>query len=307
MRRYAETAIKSLNTKPLFDPYTLCFVESGGLKRAEQIRSFMSEMNFDVVEKSISARQPTAYAGINEMQINKINAELDLICAQVRERGVYIVLPAKSFPQCAGLFKNEDKRFTKRICRGADLELTTNRLIGKCPVTAPHIMSSKNNKANNYEKFGENVSVADIETEYDRYTNGEALDKRTFTYLQYVDAQDIATKKTMKIPAHIWVTQTERLWILNNLKRLAELGIVAAIGKGLYQRFRDQNTQKAREHIQRLNAHNDKLGFDYSVPLGAFVYSHSNHFRMSTYKEFLKLAADFQRTKHGNTAYADFL
>lgn len=84
-------------------------------------------------------------------------------------------------------------------------------------------------------------------------------------YLQMLPTSDSNNENPMKVPAHVWVTASERAWILKNFKLLGEHGILAAVGRELYARFRDQNTAKAREYIQKMNAHNDKLGFDYDV------------------------------------------
>lgn len=119
------------------------------------------------------------------------------------------------------------------------------------------------------------IDTAAIEAEYAEYARTGTLSRTTNVYLQQLPAVDENGANPMNFPAHVWVTQAERIWLLQNLKKLAELGIVAAIGKTLYARLKEQNTDKARAHIQRLNAHNEKLGFDYSVKKGAHVYSNS--------------------------------
>lgn len=45
--------------------------------------------------------------------------------------------------------------------------------------------------------------------------------------------------------------------------------------------------------MRPFTSHNDKLGFDYSIPDSAYKWDRSKHPKTSTYKEFLNSAAQF--------------
>lgn len=134
LRSYAAAVQAHLkgSTRIIFDPETLCLTAGASERQTKRIEAAFSDMNFDVVGNQIQARRAVSYEGENAFQINAINSELAVITQRIiDEKSLTLVFEAQAFPQCAGPFVNEDKRFSTRICRGGDLEMTSNELIGR--------------------------------------------------------------------------------------------------------------------------------------------------------------------------------
>jgi len=50
------------------------------------------------------------------------------------------------------------------------------------------------------------------------------------------------------------------------LGALAKVGLLVAVSKPLYQEMKTQDIRRARGAVKEFTRHNDKLGFDFSVP-----------------------------------------
>jgi hypothetical protein len=96
---------------------------------------------------------------------------------------------------------------------------------------------------------------------------------------------------------------------MNKLKTLlgdcAKKGIIVAVDGRMYNKLKNtpSNRQSARISIQAFNAHNDKLGFNFSNNTRQYVTTSSQHFASSFYQGFCTQAAQFY-TNAGNDATA---
>lgn len=59
---------------------------------------------------------------------------------------------------------------------------------------------------------------------------------------------------------------------------LAKIGLVVAVSKPVYASMKSQDARKARIIVKEFTRHNDKLGFDYSVPNSGYYVSKSRQF-----------------------------
>lgn len=87
-----------------------------------------------------------------------------------------------------------------------------------------------------------------------------------------------------------------------NLSSLASAGIIVSVDPSLYSNLKRQNREKAQSLVKRGTAHNDKLGFDYSVINGAYYRSEGPHFGNSAYVGFIDNAVEVQ-TRIGDPLY----
>jgi len=101
--------------------------------------------------------------------------------------------------------------------------------------------------------------------------------------------------------AYVWSSEGEMKALKNKLGDLAKLGLVVAVSKPVYQTMKTQDIRKARAVVKEFTRHNDKLGFDYSIPSNGYYVSLSPQFQESAYgKEtgFLSEAAAFYTGKN---------
>ena len=93
------------------------------------------------------------------------------------------------------------------------------------------------------------------------------------------------------------------------LSEFAKLGLVVAVSKPVYANMKSQNVQKARTTVKEFTRHNDKLGFDHSIPKNGYYVSLSPQFKESAYggsSGFLKEAADFYTSKGKESTASHF-
>lgn len=91
--------------------------------------------------------------------------------------------------------------------------------------------------------------------------------------------------------AYVWTSQSEMQVLKTKLGELAKVGLVVAVSKPVYNRMKSQDLRKARLTVKEFTRHNDKLGFDFSIPNNGYYVSKSNQFKESAYDGFLKTAA----------------
>jgi hypothetical protein len=49
------------------------------------------------------------------------------------------------------------------------------------------------------------------------------------------------------------------------------MGIIAAVAAPVYQQLKAADLTRARNYVKDFTKHNDKLGFDYNLPLRSYV------------------------------------
>lgn len=93
----------------------------------------------------------------------------------------------------------------------------------------------------------------------------------------------------LEVPIYVTRNFGEMKIIAQNLRIFAERGVVLHINSKYYKELREKTSrQTAKTTIKPLTAHNDKLGFDWSVVSTRFIAKPSSQFKVSAYKEFLK-------------------
>ncbi len=83
--------------------------------------------------------------------------------------------------------------------------------------------------------------------------------------------------------AYVWTSDAESQVLKQKLAELARLGLIVAVSKPVYQNMKQQDRQKARLEVKEFTRHNDKLGFDYSIPNKGYYVSYSEQFKESAY------------------------
>lgn len=84
---------------------------------------------------------------------------------------------------------------------------------------------------------------------------------------------------------------------------------MVAVSKPIYADMKSQDLRKARVAVKEFTRHNDKLGFDFSIPSNGYYASYSEQFVESAYggeNGFLAQAADFYRGKGMESTAAHF-
>mgnify|MGYP003572400892 CR=1 FL=1 len=87
--------------------------------------------------------------------------------------------------------------------------------------------------------------------------------------------------------------------------------MVLHVPSQMYQDWmQSRGRQEARRMIKPVTTHNDKLGFDWSVPGGKYKLSDTKHYEASTYVGFIKKAiarwAEHPYAKHLTDQLANF-
>lgn len=59
------------------------------------------------------------------------------------------------------------------------------------------------------------------------------------------------------------------------LADFAKVGLVIAVSKPVYAQMKIQDIRRARMAVKEFTRHNDKLGFDYSIPMNGYYASYS--------------------------------
>lgn len=84
------------------------------------------------------------------------------------------------------------------------------------------------------------------------------------------------------MPVIIYNNDTDAQTLTSNLKTLAVKGIVLLPDKNFIAQL--GNKTHKRQYLRAVNAHNDKLGFDWSIPKKTLIADPSgNHFAGSQY------------------------
>jgi hypothetical protein len=75
--------------------------------------------------------------------------------------------------------------------------------------------------------------------------------------------------------AYVWTADGEAKALKSMLGELAKLGLIVAVSKPVYQNMKSQDIRRARQEVKEFTRHNDKLGFDYSIPNAGYYVSKS--------------------------------
>lgn len=94
----------------------------------------------------------------------------------------------------------------------------------------------------------------------------------------------------------MWTSDAESKHLKTLLADCAQLGLIVAVSKPVYAEMKSQDLRKARVAVKEFTRHNDKLGFDFSIPSNGYYASYSTQFQESAYggnDGFLAKAAQF--------------
>jgi len=83
--------------------------------------------------------------------------------------------------------------------------------------------------------------------------------------------------------AYVWNSDDEAKILKTKLADLAKLGLLVSVSKPVYIEMKSNDIRKARMAIKEFTRHNDKLGFDFSVPNNGYYASYSPQFKESAY------------------------
>lgn len=100
--------------------------------------------------------------------------------------------------------------------------------------------------------------------------------------------------------AYVWTSEAEMKLLKTMLGDFAKLGLVVAVSKPVYATMKAQDVRRARLTVKEFTRHNDKLGFDFSIPNNGYYVSYSEQFSESAYgkdKGFLSQAVAFYKEK----------
>lgn len=76
--------------------------------------------------------------------------------------------------------------------------------------------------------------------------------------------------------AYVWTTEGEMKVLKTKLADLAKVGLIAAVSKPVYANMKSQDIRRARMTVKEFTRHNDKLGFDFSIPNNGYYASYSD-------------------------------
>lgn len=110
-----------------------------------------------------------------------------------------------------------------------------------------------------------------------------------------------------KVPIFVFGSVKEIKLAHANLDKLAKRGILVHVNSKDFLNLKSRlGVQGVRALLKPGTSHNDKLGFDWSVPDKAFKADLSAQFHKSAYPGFLAEASKWHK-EQGNTKYADWL
>jgi len=98
--------------------------------------------------------------------------------------------------------------------------------------------------------------------------------KDNTTYVQLIEVQNQTDNSKFEAPGLVLINKDEIAAVQGILKQLAEKGVIAAIAKDYFIDMKNFDRQVARRTAKPLTSHNDKLGFDFNIPLNSYVVSY---------------------------------
>jgi len=125
----------------------------------------------------------------------------------------------------------------------------------------------------------------------EKFKEGPAPQGDMIRLLEVVDTE-FGLRKAFVI---VFDNDEESKYLRTVLGDLAKYGLLIAIPGDMYRRLRSQNIQRARQYVKDFTKHNDKLGFDFSVPDKKYKVGYTKHFSSSQYKGFLEQASEFYK------------
>lgn len=227
---------------------------------------------------------------ISPAELDQIHVELAALAAEVAKRGRHIILDAHSYPNLTGDLIMKSKPFVPRRETGCTYTIVPNVRIKAItappttPATTQLSIDRNDEHATDLTRAVYNMNI--LQTSIENYikTGEEQLAVKLIKPIE----------KDYNVPIAIWVSKEEAEYLRGVLGKLASHGILAAVSSDAYAFMKSQDISKARAYIRPFTAHNDKLGFDYSVPKRGYEVGFSEQFNTSGYPELLRSAAEFQ-------------
>lgn len=228
--------------------------------------------------------------------------EIQKLTEVVKARGRLITISKSDYPNLGKSFKNSDKPYSRRMDNGQQVRLISTTRLGRGIEEGTYIkpMNSDNykNDFNTWksqpsEDFG-NIKVIEVIVKADNRTgdNGSVAKAPVFVYNNLASAD----------------------WAAANLGDLAAHGVLTSIAKGYFEEIKGYTPaerEEVRDFMRPYNAHNDKLGFDFSNVKRKLIAlkpdSQSKQFAGSTYPKFLASAVKFLKEAGGFEEYVNHL